>query len=132
MQTITMDTSSQKPDVIANTLDLVPLKDTKTISNNIDDDYQYARGSMINVIEKGQEALNDMLDVAQRSQHPRGYEVVATLIGTLANANKDLLELIKKKKELEHTGDGGPSTVNNNLYIGSTADLLKLLKKPNE
>jgi len=127
-----MDSSSQKPDVIANTLDLVPLKDTKENNNHIVDDYEYARGSMINVIEKGQEALTDMLDVAQRSQHPRGYEVVATLIGTLANANKDLLELIKKKKDLEQNLDGGPSTVNNNLYIGSTADLLKLLKKPNE
>lgn len=127
-----MDTSSQKPDVIANTLDLVPLKDTKENNNHIVDDYEYARGSMINVIEKGQEALNDMLDVAQRSQHPRGYEVVATLISTLANANKDLLDLTKKKKELEQNSDSGPSTVNNNLYIGSTADLLKLLKKPNE
>jgi predicted house-cleaning noncanonical NTP pyrophosphatase (MazG superfamily) len=127
-----MDTSSQKPDVIANTLDLVPLKDNKENNNHIVDDYEYARGSMINVIEKGQEALNDMLDVAQRSQHPRGYEVVATLISTLANANKDLLDLTKKKKELEQNSDGGPSTVNNNLYIGSTADLLKLLKKPNE
>lgn len=132
MQTIIMDSSSQKPDVIASTLDLVPLDQAKPKKDNIDDDYQYARGSMINVIEKGQEALSDMLDVAQRSQHPRGYEVVATLINSLASANKDLLDLIKKKKDLETFHDGGPSTVNNNLYIGSTADLLKLLKKPNE
>ncbi|NDG31295.1 terminase [bacterium] len=132
MQTIIMDSSSQKPDVIASTLDLVPLDQAKPKKDNIDDDYQYARGSMINVIEKGQEALSDMLDVAQRSQHPRGYEVVATLINSLASANKDLLDLIKKKRDLETFHDGGPSTVNNNLYIGSTADLLKLLKKPNE
>jgi len=132
MQTITMDTSSPKPDVIANTLDLVPLNQAKPKNDNISDDYEYARGSMINVIEKGQEALSDMLDVAQRSQHPRGYEVVATLINSLASANKDLLDLIKKKKDLEQSNNGGPSTVNNNLYIGSTADLLKLLKKPNE
>ena len=127
-----MDSSSQKPDIIASTLDLVPLDQAKPKKDNIDDDYQYARGSMINVIEKGQEALSDMLDVAQRSQHPRGYEVVATLINSLASANKDLLDLIKKKRDLETFHDGGPSTVNNNLYIGSTADLLKLLKKPNE
>ena len=127
-----MDTSSPKPDVIANTLDLVPLNQAKPKNDNISDDYEYARGSMINVIEKGQEALSDMLDVAQRSQHPRGYEVVATLINSLASANKDLLDLIKKKKDLEQSNNGGPSTVNNNLYIGSTADLLKLLKKPNE
>ncbi|NDC95869.1 terminase [bacterium] len=132
MQTITMDTSSPKPDVIANTLDLVPLNQAKPKNDTISDDFEYARGSMINVIEKGQEALSDMLDVAQRSQHPRGYEVVATLINSLAGANKDLLDLIKKKKDLETSRDGGPSTVNNNLYIGSTADLLKLIKKPNE
>ena len=132
MRTIIMDTSSQKSDVIANSLDLVPLNQIKPKSDHINDDYEYARGSMINVIEKGQEALNDMLDVAQRSQHPRGYEVVATLINSLASANKDLLDLIKKKKDLQQTSEGGPSTVNNNLYIGSTADLLKLLKKPNE
>ncbi|NBW57143.1 terminase [bacterium] len=131
MQTITMDTSSQKPDVISKSLDLVPLNQVSKSQNNLEDDFEYARGSMINVIEKGQEALNDMLDVAQRSQHPRGYEVVATLISTIANANKDLLDLSKKKKDLESSKDG-PSTVNNNLYIGSTADLLKLLKKPNE
>lgn len=126
-----MDTSSQKPDVIASTLDLAPLELTIPKEDNLKDDYEYARGSMINVIEKGQEALSDMLDVANRSQHPRSYEVVATLINTIANANKDLLELTKRKKDLDQK-TGGPSTVNNNLYIGSTSDLLKLLKKPNE
>jgi hypothetical protein len=128
-----MATLSQEPDTIANTLDLAPINQiTPVKENNLDNDYEYARGSMINVIEKGQEALTDMLDVAQRSQHPRSYEVVATLIGTIANANKDLLDLIKKKKDLEQSDSSYPSTVNNNLYIGSTADLLKLLKKPNE
>jgi len=131
MQTTTMDSSSKKTDIIADTLDLIPLDQSVQKKDNIDSDFEYARGSMISVIEKGQEALNDMLDVAQRSQHPRGYEVVATLINTISNANKDLLELSKRKKDLQQFKDG-PSTVNNNLYIGSTADLLKLLKKPNE
>ena len=62
------------------------------------------------------------------SQHPRSYEVVATLVKAVADANKDLLELSKKRKELEKEDNGGPKTVNNNLYLGSTADLLKLLK----
>jgi len=126
-----MDTSSQKPDVIASALDLAPINTPVSSTDVIKDDFNYARGSMINAIEKGHEALTDMLDVAQRSQHPRSYEVVATLISTITNANKDLLELSKKKKDLEQSSDG-PSTVNNNLYIGSTADLLKLLKKNNE
>ena len=129
MQTIIMDTSSQNLDVIANSLDLQPIEDNKKAAqDNIVDDYEYARGNMIAVIEKGQEALSGILDVAGMSQHPRSYEVVATLVKAVADANKDLLELAKKRKDLEKVENGGPQTVNNNLYLGSTADLLKLLK----
>ena len=129
MQTVIMDTSSQNLDVIANSLDLQPIEDNKKAAqDNIVDDYEYARGNMIAVIEKGQEALSGILDVAGMSQHPRSYEVVATLVKAVADANKDLLELSKKRKDLEKVENGGPQTVNNNLYLGSTADLLKLLK----
>ena len=129
MQTIIMDTSSQNLDVIANSLDLQPIEDNKKAAqDNIVDDYEYARGNMIAVIEKGQEALSGILDVAGMSQHPRSYEVVATLVKAVADANKDLLELAKKRKDLEKVDNGSPQTVNNNLYLGSTADLLKLLK----
>ena len=129
MQTIIMDTSSQNLDVIANSLDLQPIEDNKKAAqDNIVDDYEYARGNMIAAIEKGQEALTGILDVAGMSQHPRSYEVVATLVKAVADANKDLLDLSKKRKDLEKVDNGGPQTVNNNLYLGSTADLLKLLK----
>ena len=129
MQTIIMDTSSQNHDVIANSLDLQPIEDNKkAVRDNIVDDFEYARGNMIAVIEKGQEALSGILDVAGMSQHPRSYEVVATLVKAVADANKDLLELSKKRKDIEKVDNGGPQTVNNNLYLGSTADLLKLLK----
>ena len=129
MQTVIMDTSSQNLDVIANSLDLQPIEDNKkAVRDNIVDDFEYARGNMIAVIEKGQEALSGILDVAGMSQHPRSYEVVATLVKAVADANKDLLELSKKRKDLEKVDNGGPQTVNNNLYLGSTADLLKLLK----
>jgi len=129
MQTVIMDTSSQNLDVIANSLDLQPIEDNKkAVRDNIVDDFEYARGNMIAVIEKGQEALSGILDVATMSQHPRSYEVVATLVKAVADANKDLLELSKKRKDLEKVDNGGPQTVNNNLYLGSTADLLKLLK----
>ena len=124
-----MDTSSQNLDVIANSLDLQPIEDNKkAVRDNIVDDFEYARGNMIAVIEKGQEALSGILDVAGMSQHPRSYEVVATLVKAVADANKDLLELSKKRKDLEKIENSGPQTVNNNLYLGSTADLLKLLK----
>lgn len=124
-----MGTSSQSRDIIANSLDLQPIEDVKSAEQSqIVDDFEYARGNMIAAIEKGQEALSGIVDVAGMSQHPRSYEVVATLVKAVADANKDLLELSKKRKELEKTDDGGPKTVNNNLYLGSTADLLKLLK----
>lgn len=124
-----MGTSSQSRDIIADSLDLQPIEDVKSIEQSqIVDDFEYARGNMIAAIEKGQEALSGIVDVAGMSQHPRSYEVVATLVKAVADANKDLLELSKKRKELEKTDDGGPKTVNNNLYLGSTADLLKLLK----
>lgn len=129
MQTVIMDTSSQSRDIIADSLDLQPIENVKAAEQSqIVDDFEYARGNMIAAIEKGQEALSGIVDVAGMSQHPRSYEVVATLVKAVADANKDLLELSKKRKELEKTDDGGPRTVNNNLYLGSTADLLKLLK----
>lgn len=93
----------------------------------VESDYEYARGNLINVIEKGNEALNGILEVAGMSQHPRSYEVAATLIKTMAEVNKDLLDLTKKKMDI--SGEiGQPKTINNNLFVGSTAELQKLIK----
>jgi hypothetical protein len=97
----------------------------------VNDDFEYARGNMISAIEKGQEALSGVLEVAGMSQHPRAYEVAATLVKTIADANKDLLELQKRKKDLTGVGPN-PTTVNNNLFVGSTAELQQLIKKQNE
>ena len=93
-------------------------------------DFDYARGNIIVAIEKGQKALSDMLQVAQRSQSPRAFEVVSDLVKTLSQTNKDLLELMKQKKIIENSD--GPKTVNNNLFVGSTTELLKLMKKQDE
>ena len=120
-------------DIIGQTLDLAPF-DVATKKEPVQqgsEDYEYARGNLISIIEKGQEALTGILDVASMSQHPRGYEVVATLINSLTAANKDLLELKKKQQEIDGNV-GGPRTVNNNLFVGSTAELQKLLKQKNE
>jgi Terminase DNA packaging enzyme len=95
----------------------------------VTDDFEYARGNMIAAIEKGQEALNGVLEVAGMSQQPRAYEVAATLLKSLADANKDLLELSKKKKDLlKQDETKGPSTVNNNMFVGNAAELLKMIK----
>lgn len=133
MKSIKQLNNSTTSDPIADALDIVPMQEVlpkvqKQSPQEVDDDYHYARVNMINVIDKGKEALDDMLDVAQQSQQPRAYEVIATLIKTLSDSNKDLLELSKKAKELKKDQDDGPKTVNNNLFVGSTAELQKLLK----
>jgi len=128
-----MKQSTTNDDVIGQTLDLAPLpKNEVTIikDSQTETDFEYARGNLINIIEKGNEALDGILDVAGMSQHPRSYEVVATIINSLTAANKDLLELQKKKKEL--TGEIGAKTINNNLFVGSTAELQKLIKQQND
>jgi len=92
-----------------------------------ENDYKYARENFYNVIEKGSKALEDMLDVAKASEHPRAYEVVSTLMKTLVDANKDLVNLSEKRKE--ETKEDKPSNVtNNNLFVGSTSDLQQVLK----
>lgn len=125
-------TNSTSSDPIADALDLTPIQEIlpKEVSTTeaVDSDYEFARSNLINVIGKGSEALDDMLGVAQMSQQPRAYEVIATLIKTLSDTNKDLLELSKKAKELKKDEDQGPKTINNNLFVGSTAELQKLLK----
>lgn len=91
-----------------------------------EEDFDYARDNLKEVIDHGKEALAQLIDIADQSQHPRAYEVIATVINTIASANKDLLDLSKKRKELQKKEDTGPTTVNNNLIL-TTADLQKLL-----
>jgi len=120
-------------DSISKALDLTPLPSQPlSTDTKVDDDYEFARVNLINTIMKGNEALDGMLDVASMSQQARGYEVVATLVNSLTNANKDLLELAKKKKEISGEKEKQPTTVNNNLFVGSTTELQKLLKKNEE
>lgn len=123
-------------DPIGDALNMNPMQPLLSNSQRkslIPTDYEYARGSMISVIEKGNEALSDMLSVAQQSQQPRAYEVVATLLKTIADTNKDLLELQKKHKDIENMdGPQTPQTINNNLFVGSTTELQKLIKQQNE
>lgn len=122
---------STNNDPIGQALDLAPVRHSSPVPiDKTETDFEYARGNLINIIEKGNEALDGILDVAGMSQHPRSYEVVATLLNSLAAANKDLLELSKRKKEL--TDESAPKTVNNNLFIGSTAELQKILKQQND
>lgn len=103
-----------------------------TRTEEAENDYDYARENMYNVIEKGTAALEELLGVATQSQHPRAYEVLATTMKTLVDANKELVQLSKKKVEEEKSNDdpqagSGGTVTNNNLFVGTTHDLLKVL-----
>jgi|TARA_B110000908_G_C10147540_1_gene399754 hypothetical protein len=125
-------------DKIGDFLELEPLEQDITTANalvkdsKLDNDYEYARGNLYQVIENGAAALNDLLQVAQQGQHPRAYEVVATLVRTLSDANMTLMDITKKKQDIANDEGGkkdGPNTVNNTLFVGSTGELQKLIKK---
>ena len=131
-----MDSSSNSTDKISQSLGIAPLQKQEilpaTQSDQVTNDFEYTRGNIINTIEKGNEALQGILDVAGMGQHPRAYEVAANLVKTMVEANKDLLDLTKKRKEIEKADNAlNPQTVNNNLFVGSTAELLKALKSNN-
>lgn len=106
----------------------------KTINVADQNDFEFARQNLYDIISKGQDALEDMLDVARQSESPRAFEVASTLINTLVNANKDLMGLRKTKKELEKSDnkEDETRTVNNNLFVGSSAELLKMIRHNNE
>ena len=103
------------------------------ISNSIQDikkDYEYTRGNLYSLIEKGQEAINGILQLAQESEMPRAYEVARQLIKNVADATDKLMDLQKKLKNIEEDKQPrGPTNVTNALFVGSTAELAKLLKK---
>ena len=98
-------------------------------SEDIKKDYEYTRGNLYSIIEKGQEAINGILELAQESEMPRAYEVAGQLIKNVADATDKLMDLQKKLKDVnEEEKTKGPSTVNNALFVGSTSELSKLLK----
>jgi len=91
-------------------------------------DYEYTRTQLYSLIEKGQTAVNGILDVASGTDHPRAYEVAGQLIKNVADITDKLIDLQKKMKDLD-TKYRGPTTVNNSLFVGSTAELSKLIKQ---
>ena len=97
--------------------------------DDITRDYEYTRGNLYSIIEKGQEAIDGILELAQESDMPRAYEVAGQLIKSVSDATDKLMDLQKKLKDVnEEQQTKGPNTVNNALFVGSTAELSKLLK----
>ena len=105
-------------------------KPDRLTKDDIEKDYEYTRGNLYSIIEKGQEATNGILELAQESEMPRAYEVAGQLIKSVSDATDKLMDLQKKLKDVEEEKVAkGPSNVTNALFVGSTADLAKLIKK---
>ena len=105
-------------------------KPDRLTKSDIEKDYDYTRGNLYSIIEKGQEAINGILELAQESEMPRAYEVAGQLIKSVSDATDKLMDLQKKVKDVNKEEESkGPTTVNNALFVGSTAELQKLLKQ---
>ena len=98
---------------------------------DVDNDYKYSRENYYNLIERGQEAIEGILDIAREGQHPRAYEVAGQLIGQVGQTVDKLQDLQKKLKDLKDLPKTANAQIKNALFVGSTAELQKMLKNEN-
>jgi GTP1/Obg family GTP-binding protein len=113
---------------VVNKSEITKVEELKNISDDLKKDFEYARGNLYSLIEKGQEIANGILEVAQDSGQPRAYEVAGQVVKNVADTVEKLIDLRKKLKDVDEVQAKGPTTVNNALFVGSTADLAKFLK----
>ena len=124
-KSLNVETSIVKPDNVKQELPNVVLK-----KNDVEKDYKYTRGQLYSLIEKGQEAINGIMEVAGESASPRAYEVAGQLIKSVADSTDKLMDLQKKMKDIDEEGTKTQNNVTNNaLFVGSTSELSKLLKQ---
>ena len=119
VETTTRDVTPPKP---------VLVPETKMTEEDIDNDYKYQRENFYNLIERGQDAIDGILDLARESEHPRTYEVAGQLIKNVAEVTEKLGDLQSKMKKLKEVPNTAPKNVTNALFVGSTAELQKMLK----
>ena len=110
-------------------IEIEDVKSVKYEKDDLDRDYEYTRGNLYSLIEKGQEAIDGIMEISQESGSARAYEVTGQIIKSVADATDKLLDLQKKVKDIKDPKDKGPNNVTNALFVGSTAELQKLLKK---
>ena len=111
-------------------VDAIVKADEVTKVDEVKKDYDYTRGNLYSLIEKGQEAINGIMEVAGETASPRAYEVAGQLIKSVADTTDKLVDLQKKVKELDEDSPKSPNSVTNNaLFVGSTSELSKMLKK---
>jgi len=116
--------------------DVVVVEETKDIAKIIADadeiteeDFEYIRDNLKEIIDTGKVALEELVEVARQSQHPRAYEVLSTLMKTLTDTNRELLDSHKKKKDIvKEKPKNGPGTINNHLFVGTPAELQAIMR----
>ena len=120
------------PEVVEEETEVIkPEKPDRLTKDDITRDYEYTRGNLYSIIEKGQEAIDGILEIAQESEMPRAYEVAGQLIKSVSDATDKLIDLQKKLKDVNEEQSKGPTNVTNALFVGSTADLAKSIKQQN-
>jgi len=139
-------TENANNDPIGKALGISPIETSTTVKNIIADahndsaqnDFELARANIITMVETAQDAIDKLSEIAASSQHPRAFEVLAKLMDTSVQANKSLLDLQTKIREINQSDEplnSQAKTINNNLFVGSTADLQKMIlgmRKDNE
>ncbi len=116
---------------ISESLETVPSKPViprPKEKEDIDSDYKYSRENLYNLVERGQDAIDGIVNLAKETDHPRAYEVAGNLIKNVGEVTEKLLVLQEKMKKLNDEVVKGPNKVENNLFVGSTAELQKLIK----
>ena len=128
-------------DVLDNVLGITDVVETRTsqvtlpevippqvTSEDVDNDYKYQRENFYRLVERGQDAIDGILELAKESEHPRSYEVAGQLIKNVADVTEKLGDLQEKMKKLKEVPNSAPKNVTNALFVGSTAELQKMLK----
>lgn len=105
-----------------------PLPITIEASDPINADAEFARNNIRELVTQGNHAMNELMLVARDGQHPRAYEVLATLMKNLGDLNKDLLEIQKRKKDLAPKSESNNLNIDKAVFVGSTAELVKMIK----
>jgi hypothetical protein len=101
----------------------------KATKGEVEQDYEVARAQLHNLVMKGQEAIDGILDVARSSDHPRAYEVAFQGIKNVSEVADKLIDLQKKMKDLDEKPRSSPTTVNNTMFVGSTSEMAKLIQQ---
>jgi len=120
-----------EPLEILSSTDIEPVKDIVTITDPVDSDAEYARQNLKNLIAKGNDAVDHIVSIAKQSEHPRAFEVAAGMLKNLADMNKDLLEIQKRKQDLKPKVTTNTQNINVDkaVFVGTAAELLKQLKE---